>query len=297
MAFFLQKSTDYNTQCYSATPAICILQPISNKDKIKNKVKDYIMDENQIQTAMKEEATIVLGIPGLWKDRDAILEAIATKSGGYTYGGMLLTHTKNNDSFGLEIYEHDDKLREAFEYAGMGRFSDDELNQLDKHTFILYVIGAAGSTDAAQKMMHVATALLEAGGLAVKVETAGKAFNVEQWKTLTNLDDPARFYDAFVTKLQVQDDVFYTCGMHNLGFKDAIVGAVGLEAASHTLDVFSIYQIVEQPEIHTGEWFAVDEALPKFQLLEEKDTRYPKDDGFFNRHGLWIMRPAIDFSE
>ena len=255
------------------------------------------MDESQIQEAMKNEATIVLGIPGIWKDRDAIVKAIEEKSNGYTYNGMLLTHTSNKDNFGLEIFEHDPKLKESFEYAGMGRFSEEELAALDKHTFILYVIGSAGSTDKAQKIMYVASALLEAGGLGVKVETAGKAFNGEQWNTLTKLDDPTRFYDAFVTKLQVQDDVFHTCGMHNLGLKDAIVGAIGLEAASHTLDVFSIFQIVEKPEINTGEWFAVNEELPKFQLLEEKDTRYPKGDGFFNRHGLWIMRPAIDFSE
>ena len=255
------------------------------------------MDEKQIQEAMKKEATIVLGIPGVWKDRAAIVDAITEKGGGYTYGGMLLTHPNTKKSFGLEIYEHDPKLKEAFEYAGMGRFSIEELNQLDKHTFILYVIGEAGNTGLAQNIMEVASALLDAGGLGVKVETAGKAFNIEQWKTLTSLDDPARFYDAFVTKLQVQDDVFYTCGMHNLGLKDAIVGAVGLEAASHTLDVFSIFQIVEQPEMHPGEWFAVNDELPKFQLLAEKDTRYPEDDGFFNRHGLWILRPGIDFEE
>ena len=115
---------------------------------------------------------------------------------------------------------------------------------IGKHTFVLYIIGEAGNVEVAQKIMDVAVALLDAGGLGVKVETAGKAFNAEQWKTLTQLDDPARFYDAFVTKLQVQDDVFYTCGMHNLGLKDAIVGAVGLEAASHTLDIFSIYQLL-----------------------------------------------------
>lgn len=245
---------------------------------------------------MKDEQTIVIGIPGKWKNRDAIVEAIAKHSGGYTFAGMMLMHSKSNESFGLEIYEKDPNLRQAFEYASMGKMTKEELDAIEEHTFTLYIIGSAGSLELAQKMMSVSLAILQTGGLGVKIETTGKAFSNETWKALCSLKDEARFYDAFVTKLRAQDDVFYTCGMHNLGLKDAIVGAVDMDTAIHTLDIFSLYQIIEQPKILTGETFSATEKSPAFQILEEKDTRYPEGDGFHNKNGLWILRPTTNVS-
>lgn len=241
---------------------------------------------------MKDEQTIVIGIPGKWKDRDAIVEAIAAKSSGYVFAGMMLMNSDTNESFGLEIYEKDPNLRQAFEYASMGKMTTQELNRIDEHSFTMYIIGEGGSIELAQKMMDVSLALLNIGGLGIKIETTGKAFAPETWKALCKLEDIARFYDAFVTKLRAQDDVFYTCGMHNLGLKDAIVGAVDMQTAVHTLDIFSIYQIVEQPQIFAGETFSATDNSPSFQILTEKDSRYPEEDGFHNKYGLWILRPT-----
>lgn len=240
---------------------------------------------------MKDESTIVIGVPGQWEDKAALLKAIEEKSGGYTYGGVMLVHHKTQESFGVEIYEHDEKLRKAFEFASMGQMTAEELDEIGKHTFTVYLIGEAGSIKAAEAMMRASKALLLAGGLGVKIETTGKAFNPEQWMALCGLEDQARFYDAFVTKLRAQDDVYYTCGMHNLGLKDAIVGAVDMETASYTLDIFSIYQILEQPDIRAGELFSANAESPQFQIFTEKDQRYPEGDGFHNKHGLWILRP------
>lgn len=245
---------------------------------------------------MKDEQTIVIGIPGKWTNRDAIVKAIEQYSGGYTFSGMMLIHDKTKESFGLEIYEKDPNLRQAFEYAGMGQLASDLLQQIEAHTFTLYIIGSGGSLDFAQKMMQVTQALLKAGGLAVKIETTGKAFSPDAWTALCAVEDKAKFYDAFVTKLRAQDDVFYTCGMHNLGLRDAIVGAVDMDTAVQTLDWFSLYQIIEQPQILAGEIFSANEQSPSFQILAEKDSRYPTEDGFHNKNGLWILRPTTGVS-
>lgn len=240
---------------------------------------------------MKDEQTIVIGIPGKWKNRDAIVEAIAKNSGGYTFAGMMLIHDQTQESFGLEIYEKDSNLRQAFEFAGMGQLSEEFLQSIDEHTFTVYIIGEGGNLELAQKMMTVSQALLKIGGLGVKIETTGKAFSPETWNNICNLQEEAKYYDAFVTKLRAQDDVYYTCGMHNLGLRDAVIGAVDMNTAIYTLDVFSIYQIVEQPTIQAGETFSAIEDSPHFEILEEKDTRYPEGDGFHNKYGMWILRP------
>lgn len=240
---------------------------------------------------MKDEQTIVIGIPGKWKNRDAIVEAIAQHSGGYIFAGMMLNHTETNESFGLEIYEKDPDLRKAFEFAGMGQLTEEQLQAIDEHTFTIYVIGGGGSIELAQKMMTISQALMKIGGLGIKVETTGKAFNNDTWNAICDLKEDAKYYDAFVTKLRAQDDVYYTCGMHNLGLKDAVIGAVDMNTAIYTLDVFSIYQIVEQPTIEKGETFSAIENSPYFEILEEEDNRYPEGDGFYNKYGMWILRP------
>jgi hypothetical protein len=246
---------------------------------------------------MKDEQTIVIGIPGKWKNREEIINAIAKDSGGYIFAGMMLMNSKSGESFGLEIYEHDPKLQEAFEYASMGKMTAEELQAIGEHTFTLYVIGTAGSIDFAQKMMKVTQALLKTGGIGVKVETTGKAFTREQWNAICGLADMGRYYDAFVTKLRMEDDIFYTCGMHNLGLKDTVVGAVDLDIASYTLDIFSIYQIMEQPDMKAGESFSASAESPEFRIFEEKDNRYPEDDAFYNKKGLWVLKPINDVTK
>jgi len=246
---------------------------------------------------MKDEQSIVIGIPGKWKNREEIVNAIAKDSGGYIFAGMMLMNSTTGESFGLEIYEHDPNLQQAFQYASMGKMTEQELQAIGEHTFTLYVIGSGGSVDFAQKMMKVTQALLKTGGMGVKIETTGKAFTPEQWNAICGLEDMGRYYDAFVTKLRMEDNVFYTCGMQNLGLKDAVVGAVDMNVASYTLDIFSIYQIMEQPEIKAGESFSASEETPEFRIFEEKDNRYPEDDAFYNREGLWVLKPMNDLTK
>lgn len=241
----------------------------------------------------KNEQTIVIGIPGQWKNQDALVTAINSIN-GYSYAGMALLHEKTQDSFGIEIYEQDKNMRQAFEELGMGRLTEKQLAAIDKHTFTIYLIGKGGSIEDARKIMQASLALLRIGGLGVKIETTGKAFSTEVWKMICELPDDARMYDAFVMKLHADGDVYYTCGMQNMGLKDAIVGAVDQQTAIHALDAFCLYQILEQPNIRPGESFSPASDSPSFQITEEEDQRYPKEDIYYNKYGLWIMRPIIN---
>lgn len=238
----------------------------------------------------KDEPTIVIGVPGTWKNKDAILAALVEQD--YIFAGIVLMHTKTNESFGLEIYEKDPAMRKSFEVAGLGQLDETLLDAIEQHTFTLYLIGSAGSLEAAQKIMQAANALLDAGGLAVKVETTGKAFSPKAWKELCAPNTPQALYIAFVLTLRAQGDVFYTCGMHNLGLKDSIVGAVSEQLAAYTLDVFSLYQLLEQPDLQAGETFQANQEAPVFRLMSQEDSRYAPDDSFHNRYGLWILAPV-----
>lgn len=243
----------------------------------------------------QKEQTIVIGIPGQWASQDALVEAINTIP-DYSYAGMVLLNEKTQASFGVEIYEKDEKMRLAFEQQSMGRLTEEQLEAIAQHTFTVYLIGKGGHLEDARKIMAASIALLQIGGLGVKVETTGKAFSVTTWQMLGQLEDDARLYDGFVIKLHAEGDVYYTCGMHNLGFRDAIVGAVDQQTAINALDTFSLYQLLEQPNICSGEHFALDAQGSSFQIREEEDRRYPKEDIYYNRYGLWILQPIVKTS-
>ena len=237
------------------------------------------------------ESTIVIGIPGTWADADALRHALQRHDGGYSYAGMMLLHEATQTSCGVELVDHDPNLREAYEMASFGRLDETVLEKLAEHTFTVYLVGEGGSTEKAKTLLPAALALLEAGGLAVKVEASGKVFNQEDWATLCALDDATYLYDAFVLKLHAGGDVYHTCGMHSLGLRDAIVGAVEAEVAAHTLDVFSMYQILEQPNIQTGESFSPKEDWLTFQISDTPEKRFATDDARHNRYGLWVLHP------
>ena len=55
---------------------------------------------------MSELPNIIVGIPGSWADRTAIVESIALHSGGYLFAGMVLMHIETKWSCSVEIYEH-----------------------------------------------------------------------------------------------------------------------------------------------------------------------------------------------
>lgn len=244
----------------------------------------------------KKEQTIVLGFPGQWENQEAIVKALNQHT-DYSYAGISLLHHPSKQSFGIEIYEKDENMRTAFEQLSMGRMTPEQLEAIEQHTFTVYLIGKGGTVEAARQMLQASQAILQAGGLGVKIETTGKAFGVETWNMLCQLEDDARLYDAFVIKLHAEGDVYYTCGMHNLGLRDAIVGAVDQQTAVYALDAFSLYQILEQPHIRPGESFSPAPESPSFQINQEEDKRYPKEDIYYNKYGLWILQPIVSKTE
>jgi hypothetical protein len=234
----------------------------------------------------------ILGVPGLWRTRSDLVTAIARDSDGYLFAGMILMHIDTQDQFTLEVYEHDDRLRDAFAVAGRGRLTASELAKIDKHTFCLYLVGEGGSIRSAEKFMKAANALLNCGGLGVKVESAGTAHSPSGWRDLCKNAGLVAMLNAFVVHVGGDGD-FCSCGMHNLGQPDCVVEAdVEPSVAANLIHRFLLYLLAEKPTIKTGQTFSVDAASPRYRLAKENCSRFPKDDPFHNPFGIWKMLPA-----
>ncbi len=194
--------------------------------------------------------------------------------------------------FELEIYDHDPDLAHAFRIAGRRSLSEADLAAIDAHSFTLYVITSGGSTNGARNVMQAVSGLLRAGGLAVKVESAGVAHSRADWLSLLADDRDLALYHAFVTLIGREDKTYYSCGMHNLGYPDAVVSAaIDPDTAAHLLNQFLMYTLVEHPVLEEGHTFSIGADSPFYRLTHEAQTRYPQTSPFHNPFGLWRLVP------
>lgn len=237
-----------------------------------------------------EKPRIIVGVPGAWPTRSDIVAAIASRSGGYLFAGRAMMEMGTDDSFQLEVYDHDPNLRQAFEVAGGGRYTTAELDAIDRHTHTLYVTGEGGSTDAAWKMMRAARGLLRAGGLGVKVESAGVAPRPDRWSEWADSGFVPNLYHAFVVRVG-EPGVWFSCGMHNLGYRDVVIAGADATAAEvgELIHGFQMYELMESPTIKSGQTFGLNSTAPMYRITAEACQTYPPGDPFHNPYGLWRL--------
>lgn len=228
------------------------------------------------------EIQVILGVPGTWKNRTELIQAVASKSDGYLLAGNIIHCAKKNVGFQVEVYEHDPQLVEAFSYV-----NDDQLmKQITNHTFTVYVIATVSDFEELKNVVDVGAGLVKAGGLAVKIETSGTIHTKEEWKELARNQEYFPIYSHFVM-LVGNEESYFSCGMKAFGCPDVITSSVlPPEEAADLLNNFNLYSLIEKPAFKSGQTFSVEEgsALYRIQCLE--DFRYEEDDLFFNPFGL-----------
>lgn len=233
---------------------------------------------------------IIIGIPGPWQTQSDIVTAIAKHSGGFLFAGRVLMELATKQGFGVEIQAHDPNMRDAFVVAGGGRISDEDLAAIARHHHTLYALSSDASIEHARQMMRVGIALLNAGGIAVKVESSGLAHSAARWRELATSENLFDLYVAFVT-LTGDSDCFYSCGMHNFGLPDATVPRdLDPQIAVQVLNVFNSYLLAESPAFADGNTFSTDTDSPRFVLHKSACHNYEPDDPFHNPYGMWNLK-------
>jgi hypothetical protein len=248
-------------------------------------------NEKSVNEAERKTKTI-LCIPGNWNDRKEIVTAIAENNmTDFIFAGMILLNLKKNKGFELEICERDERLKESFKFAGMvNRVSEEFLNEIDKHKYVIYLSAETGDMESAIEIAEAGNAILKSGGTGIKVETTGKAFTKEHWaELLTNLDESALYQMYVLDSISDGKGTTYSCGMHNLGFRDCVVYNEEFQDSVNLISVFGCYQLIEKPEIHLGQTFSADMESPIFEIMEEKNQPNKGDEFFENPYGMWRL--------
>ncbi len=234
----------------------------------------------------------ILCIPGNWNERTEIVTKIVENNKNkFIFVGTVLLNLETNKGVKMEIYPRDSMMRNAFRIAGMvNRVSEDFLDEIDKHKYVIYLSAETGDMDSARAIAEAGNAILRSGGTGIKVESTGKAFTKEHWSALLSDFKEPKLYQMYVLdSITNGKGATYTCGMHNLGLKDCIVYKEKVQCAIKLLSIFGYYQLVDKPEIKDGQTFSIDRNSPIFEITEEINQPNKGDELFENPFGMWQL--------
>jgi hypothetical protein len=238
------------------------------------------------------DPTIVLCVPGRWRDRDELTRLISAQPGTFSLDGDHLIDPQSQAKIELQLEAHDPRMSEAFRAVGPHWVDSDAMQKIDAHTSVAYLVGRGGSHPRAISLMLAATSLLRSGGLGIKIESSGIAHSAEAWTQLTDNRHVLTAHEAFIA--YVTGDDIYTCGMHSFGLRDAVI-AIG-EAVNplELLRIFTWYLFTETPPIRPGLTFSVEDGQPRYRLSEEECTHYGADELFKNQYGMWRLSRIVE---
>jgi hypothetical protein len=245
-----------------------------------------------VKDVVPETVKTIICIPGMWNDwNEFMLSLVSSSDGQWIAAGSILLNSKDQRHYTIEFCERDEDLKKSFTLAGMvTRVTDSFLDDIGNHKHIIYISGVTGNLDQAEYIAFAAAAVLNAGGLGIKIETAGKAFQKDKWLNLINTFEQPKLYEMFVIDSIVDKGrAVYSCGMHNLGYKDTITTGDDFQKCVGMITIFSYYQLVDKPTIENRNTFSTDISSPKYRITDEPNQPNKGHELFENPFGMWRL--------
>ena len=148
-----------------------------------------------------------------------------------------------------------------------------------------------GTLESAARLLQFAQLLLSIGGLAVRVESCGKAHSERDWNDLEAHDVEDSFW-AYVM-LSGSPNRCASTGMRFLGHPDiAVRGVTDSDLAATLVDTLARAICCWIPDIQDGQTFGLGPEEPAYRMTQGPCTTYPPDDLFHNPFGLWTLVSA-----
>lgn len=234
----------------------------------------------------------VIGVPGKWGSKDEILPLILATNEDFICAGSSLINTQTQALFELEVYGYNPDLKISYTYCGRKTFTEQDIRSIDEHTYTVYIIGEAGTPGLAYELLKAGNALLNAGGMAVKVESSGIAHLKQHWQRLMADNDIMALYQAFTT-IAKSTQFYLSYGMQVMGYPEGQIFFIGEDGENgeqlKVLDVFLTSVLIDQSILNSECTFSLSKHQIPYQLKHVYYDKYPEDDLFFNPQGIWQL--------
>lgn len=231
----------------------------------------------------------VLCIPGPWESSSELISTLIQADTGFLFAGRILMEMESSQGWKAELDPRDERMDCAFRSAGSHWAALPEMQAIEGHRSVVYLIDEGGSRERAEALMRPASALIRAGGLGVKVESTGVAHSPAQWLELSADITAFTVFRAYVITVTGAEP--YSCGMHNFGMRDVRVVALVPDAAA-LVSAFTWYLFLERPTIRAGQTFSVSADAPRYRIVEGEPVDYGPGSLFTNEFGTWQLEPV-----
>jgi hypothetical protein len=232
---------------------------------------------------------LVLCIPGPWENSSELADEIAVSALGYSLSGNILRDSETGFACELVLQGADPDLADDFAKAGPHWARTVAMADIDDHASVAYLVGPGGSRAAADAMMRAGAALIDSGGLGVKVDSTGIAHAPAYWIDMCEQLDGLTAHRALVVYVAGAD--VYSCGMHNFGLPEAITSADNKTEAADMLRFFTRYLLEHAPQFEDGHTFSVSEGKPVYRVERTAAIDYGEGSLFNNPYGAWRLVP------
>ncbi len=235
---------------------------------------------------------IILGIPGKWQNRQAIISLLATASDpNYRVVDKILIDTTTNESCLINFGDfdatpvHSDRHNPSFNSREIfGQNSNNQENHYFSWHKVVYLSDISCNYQNCLKIARFAKFFLDIGGLAVRVESAGVIRDRYTWLAKYNSSDVFDIYSLFVVLIEGEDK-FYSCGMNHFGKADVSIEATEeTSLAIYVMNVFNYYRLTEFPLLQDGQTFQPDLESPMYEIRWTQS-----DEVLQNQHGCWHL--------
>lgn len=231
----------------------------------------------------------VIGIPGNWDNIGDLSKSLGIITDEIMIKGSLILNTKVNEIYEVELYDYDEEMWKSFSYSG--NFSESDLEEIDKHKSTVYVIAKTKDIESLKNLINVVTLIVKAGGLAVKVESSGTALSKRQWFEIKDKKNIESLIEGFVSIYTDDENIYYSCGMHIMGYEDVKVQSdESEEVIINLIRTFLKFLLLEEPSLENEQFFSLDSKSKRYVLYHEECTNYPEEDLFYNPFGIWSLR-------
>lgn len=241
------------------------------------------------------EQELIICIPGPWRDRADFVRRVVMSEpkGRFMFAGGILADIQHKDHVSLEFCDPDSRMTEAFAAAGQGKLPRECLEQIRQHTAVTYLHFPINLHEQRERVAKFTGLVRQAGGIAVKVESAGVAHTWEAWESRLS----GSMFDLYCCAIVLVGDKqsFYSCGMHHFGLPECEVPRfMGVADGADLINRFNAWRINDRPMINSGETFSLAANELPFRLELRPDSRHSAGDLFHNPHGVWFLTRATN---
>ena len=229
---------------------------------------------------------IVLSIPGIWPDWSSFVDAMAGDGDGdFLIAGRMLYHRKAKFHMDIVFEGSDPELESAFREGAGSRMTEPEFAAIGAHRSVVSLTAATGSMEHAFAAVACAGAVLLAGGIAVKVDTAGGAFNRDIWAAIA--DDEIGFTAAFLELVREKPGSIRSYGLRAFGLRDVqCEGDYPDAILDFVINTFIKSLLFENQNFIGGETFSPAPEAPVFRLNFVRDEAQTSGPAFHNPYGV-----------